>query len=208
MKKVRDAEFSWKRSGNAGSGPPLPDPVNRGVFWILVRFTKDMQYHSCNTSTTRASVSSRYPNTEKLMKARDRRPVAFIVSRCLDTLMKHEARVVDMTSQSRIINNRQLTLYWQAKFVFFCEQKLVISTKLVVCNAGKNATFFRKPFMAMLIFALASFSIAFNRDRTTFGIILFRLQESCRDKKSLLTLCRPKSKLQEGRSGSGKWSES
>ena len=25
---------------------------------------------------------------------------------CLDTLMKHEARVVDMTSQSRIINNR------------------------------------------------------------------------------------------------------
>ena len=34
------------------------------------------------------------------------RPRAFIVSRCLDTLMKHEARVVDMTSQSRITNNR------------------------------------------------------------------------------------------------------
>ena len=30
-----------------------------------------------------------------------------------------------------------------------------------------------------VIFALASF---FNRDRTTVGIILFRLQESCRDK--------------------------
>jgi len=27
MKKVRDAGFSWKRSGNAGSGPTLPDPV-------------------------------------------------------------------------------------------------------------------------------------------------------------------------------------
>ena len=26
MKKVRDAGFSWKRSGNAGSGSPLPDP--------------------------------------------------------------------------------------------------------------------------------------------------------------------------------------
>ena len=29
-----------------------------------------------------------------------------IPTRCLDTRMKHEARVVDMTSQSRIINNR------------------------------------------------------------------------------------------------------
>ena len=24
--KVRDSGFAWKRSGNAGSGPPLPDP--------------------------------------------------------------------------------------------------------------------------------------------------------------------------------------
>ena len=46
--------------------------------------------------------------------------------------------------------------------------------------------------------------VLFNRDRTTFKITLFRLQESCRDKKSLLVLCRPKSKLQEGKSGSGK----
>ena len=59
-----------------------------------------------NISTTRASVSSGYPNTEKLMKARGRRPSAFIVSRRLDTLMKHEARVVDVTSQSHIIDNR------------------------------------------------------------------------------------------------------
>ena len=27
MKNVRDAGFSRKRGGNAGSGPPLPDPV-------------------------------------------------------------------------------------------------------------------------------------------------------------------------------------
>ena len=49
-------------------------------------------------SKTRASVSSGYPNTEKQMKARGRRPSAFIVSRCLDTPMKHEARVLEITS--------------------------------------------------------------------------------------------------------------
>ena len=37
MKKVRDAGFSWKRSGNAGSGPPLPDPVTTDTLltWIF-----------------------------------------------------------------------------------------------------------------------------------------------------------------------------
>ena len=34
---------------------------------------------SCTISKTRASVSSGYPNTEKQMKARGRRPSAFIV---------------------------------------------------------------------------------------------------------------------------------
>ena len=51
-------------------------------------------------SKTSASVSSGIPNTEKQMKARGRRPSAFIVSRCLEPLMKYEARVFDMTSQS------------------------------------------------------------------------------------------------------------
>ena len=46
-------------------------------------------------------VSSGVPNTEKLMKARGRRPSAFIVSRCLEPLIKHEARVFDMASQMR-----------------------------------------------------------------------------------------------------------
>ena len=36
------------------------------------------------------SVSSGSPNTEKQMKARGRRPSAFIVARCLETPMKHE----------------------------------------------------------------------------------------------------------------------
>ena len=55
----------------------------------------------CNISKTSASVSSGVPNTEKLMKARGRRPSAFIVSRSLEPLMKHEARVFDMASQMR-----------------------------------------------------------------------------------------------------------
>ena len=41
------------------------------------------------------------PNTEKVMKARGRRPSAFIVSRCLEPLMKYEARVFDMASQMK-----------------------------------------------------------------------------------------------------------
>ena len=55
----------------------------------------------CNISKTSASVSSGVPNTEKVMKARGRRPSAFIVSRCLEPLMKHEARVFDMASQMK-----------------------------------------------------------------------------------------------------------
>ena len=31
MKNVRDAGFSRQRGGNAGSGPPLPDPPVRGL---------------------------------------------------------------------------------------------------------------------------------------------------------------------------------
>ena len=56
---------------------------------------------SCNISKTSASVSSGVPNTEKVMKARGRRPSAFIVSRCLEPLMKHEARDFDMASQMK-----------------------------------------------------------------------------------------------------------
>ena len=59
-------------------------------------------YFRCNMSKTSASVSAGVSNTEKQMKARGRRPSAFIVSRCLEPLMKHEARVFDMTSQSRL----------------------------------------------------------------------------------------------------------
>ena len=53
-------------------------------------------------SKTNGSVSSGVPNTEKQMKTRGRKPSPFFASRCLKPLMKHEARVFDMTSQSRL----------------------------------------------------------------------------------------------------------
>ena len=53
-------------------------------------------------SKTSASVSSGVPDTEKQMKARGRRLSAFIVSRSLKPLMKHEAQVFDMTSQTSV----------------------------------------------------------------------------------------------------------
>ena len=51
-----------------------------------------------NISKTSASVSSGVPNTEKQMKARGGRSSSFIVSRCLEPLIKHEARVFGIAS--------------------------------------------------------------------------------------------------------------
>ena len=54
MKNVGDAGFSRKRGGNAGSGPPLPDPVYAlGRFeitgpitsWIILYFTQSYSSH-------------------------------------------------------------------------------------------------------------------------------------------------------------------
>ena len=55
-------------------------------------------------SKTIARVSSRFPNTRKLMKAQGRRPCAFVVFECLETLMKLNARVFEIASQSRLRN--------------------------------------------------------------------------------------------------------
>ena len=51
-----------------------------------------------NISKTSARVSAEVPNTEKLMKGRGRRRSAFIVSRCLEPLMKPDARLFEMIS--------------------------------------------------------------------------------------------------------------
>ena len=74
---------------------------------------REMQRYKRRGSTiskTRASVSSGYPNTEKQMKARGRRPSAFIVSRCLDTPMKHEARVLEIASHDQSQTNHKQRL--------------------------------------------------------------------------------------------------
>ena len=64
-------------------------------------------HFGCNISKTSASVSSGFPNTRKLMKARGRRPSAFIVFECLETPMKHEPRVFEIASQTCIMNQEQ-----------------------------------------------------------------------------------------------------
>ena len=51
---------------------------------------------SCNKSKTSSSVWPGYPDTEKQMK----QPSAFIVSRCLETAVKHDAQVFDMASKT------------------------------------------------------------------------------------------------------------
>ena len=48
-----------------------------------------------------ASVSSGFPNTRKQMKARDRRPSAFIVC-LLETPMKHKSTNFEIASQSKL----------------------------------------------------------------------------------------------------------
>ena len=58
--------------------------------------TKTQLKKGSNTSKTSARFSSGVPNTEKRIKARRRRWSAFIVSRCLETLMKNEARVFEL----------------------------------------------------------------------------------------------------------------
>ena len=70
--------------------------------------------YSCTISKTGASVSSGFPNTRKLMKARGRRPNAFIVFECLETLMKHDALVFEVASQSRLRNKRK----WKYSRIF------------------------------------------------------------------------------------------
>ena len=47
-----------------------------------------------------ASVWTGCPHIKKQIKARGRRPSAFIVSRCVKTSVKHDVRVFDMASKT------------------------------------------------------------------------------------------------------------
>ena len=78
------------------------DGISLRVFNLISQMGETSKRVRCTISKTRASVSSGYPNTEKWMKARGRRPSAFVVSRCLDTPMKHEARVLELTSHEHM----------------------------------------------------------------------------------------------------------
>ena len=72
------------------------------LIWIVLLIEVVYKnYKLCNISKTSSSVSSGFPNTRKLMKARGRRPSAFIVFECLETPMKHEARVFEITSPTK-----------------------------------------------------------------------------------------------------------
>ena len=55
-------------------------------------------------------VLSGYSNSEKQMKARSRRLSAFIVSRCLDTPIRHQARVLEITSHDHSQTNHKKRL--------------------------------------------------------------------------------------------------
>ena len=78
-------------------------------------------------SKTSARVSSRFPNTRKLMKAQGRRPSAFIVFECLETLMKPNARVFEIASQSRLRNKGK----WKYSRIFhMLSVKHMLSLKL------------------------------------------------------------------------------
>ena len=78
-------------------------------------------------SKTSASVSSGAPNTEKQMEARGRRLSAFIFSRCLEPLMKHEAQVFDMTSQS-CLKPCKITVFPAAMVISSCMSLPVFSS--------------------------------------------------------------------------------
>ncbi len=69
-------------------------------FLRLMFHAADMFFAFSSTiSKTSASVSSRFPNTRKQMKARGRfGRVLSPVYECLEIVMKHDARVFEMTS--------------------------------------------------------------------------------------------------------------
>ena len=57
------------------------------------------------------------------MKARGRRPSAFIVSRCLEPLRKHEARVFGIASQMKQIGNYAATCFRKRNNEKLCSVK-------------------------------------------------------------------------------------
>ena len=75
-----------------GRAPVFAQYRGFGVCEVISSHIFSYRQVRCNISNTSASVSSGFPNTRNLMKARDRRLSELIVFECLETPMKHEAR--------------------------------------------------------------------------------------------------------------------
>ena len=71
---------------------------------IWVKLSKlDWKQSKTYASYTKVTVSSGFLNTRKPMNERGSETSAFIVFECLETLMKHEARVYRMASPKGLI---------------------------------------------------------------------------------------------------------
>ena len=94
---------NWKYNYEGSRWREAIDFKNNPSYYNLsVCFTNAICILTVTQSKTSASVSSGVPDTEKQVKARGCRPSAFIVTRCLEPLMKHEARVFDTASQTSV----------------------------------------------------------------------------------------------------------
>ena len=87
-------------------------------------------------SKTRASASSRVPNTGKEMK----------VSRCLETVMKHKARVFDVLSNQTIINYAVFHFCPSPKkHAYMHDELLLCSWRPTMSEDGALSVRFREP---------------------------------------------------------------
>ena len=84
---------------------------------------------------------------QTLLKARGRRPSAFIVFKCLETAMKHEARVFAIASQSCIINQEKMKKFslilascaeYKLLILFFSNYWPLLSNILAVLQAPED----------------------------------------------------------------------
>ena len=112
MFTLRQSEYSFRRTNILSLCEPVTSTYGLNSFRYFasknwnslpnnVRSESTLSGFRSNISKTSASVSLGFPNTRKLMKALGLRPRAFIVFECLETPMKHEARVFEITSPTK-----------------------------------------------------------------------------------------------------------
>ena len=99
----------------------------RSLLWAQAGL--DNSYSSRNMSRTRSSASSRVPNTKKQMKARGRRPTAFI---CLFDVFgtRDEARSPSFQSFRHVLLNETIENFAVTCFLLYC----IISMSSLLIN--------------------------------------------------------------------------